>query len=376
MPAPFRIFLVTVFSLLITTAMKPDEFNCHDMSKNWEQDDGPYVLYKNGKVVVKYVYKNKTRKIMYEDSVTEPEKENLELTVATDEPGVTFRVKLKKEIQDEQAEYPAPPKLLAISDIEGNFAAFRTLLMAGGVMDKDFNWTFGNGHLVLTGDFVDRGDQVTEVLWLIYSLEEKAKAAGGYVHYILGNHEVMNLSGDLRYVSHKYRQNQALLKEKFETLYGKNSELGRWLISKNMIEKIGDILFAHGGISADVNQLQLSLHNINKMARPYYTDTSYDYPAPVHIFFDETGPLWYRGYFGGKKRATPQTVDSTLALFNASHITVGHSIVADTISLWFDGKVINIDLRHSQGFSEALLVEENSFYRLNAEGERKKLFTR
>jgi hypothetical protein len=356
--------------------MKQGALNCHDIKKNWEQDDGPYVLYKNGKVVVKYVYKNKTRKIMYEDSVTELQKENLELTVATDEPGVTFRVKLKKEIQDEPAQYPAPPKLLAISDIEGNFAAFRKLLMAGGVIDKDFNWTFGNGHLVLTGDFVDRGDQVTEVLWLIYSLEDKAKAAGGYVHYILGNHEVMNLSGDLRYVSHKYRQNQALLKEKFETLYGKNSELGRWLISKNMIEKIGDILFTHGGISADVNQLQLSLHDINKMARPYYTDTTYDYPAPVHIFFDETGPLWYRGYFGGKKKATPQTVDSTLTLFNARNITVGHSIVADTISLWFDGKVINIDLRHSQGFSEALLVEENSFYRLNAEGERKKLFNR
>ena len=45
---------------------------------------------------------------------------------------------------------------------------------------------------------------VTEVLWLIYSLEEKAKAAGGYVHYILGNHEIMNMSNDLRYVQNRY----------------------------------------------------------------------------------------------------------------------------------------------------------------------------
>ncbi len=51
----------------------------------------------------------------------------------------------------------------------------------------------------------DRGEQVTECLWLIYSLEEKAKAVGGYVHFVLGNHEIMNLQGDFRYVQEKYK---------------------------------------------------------------------------------------------------------------------------------------------------------------------------
>jgi hypothetical protein len=371
-----KIFLMSIFPLLFSGIIKEGEFNCGDIKKNWVQDDGPYILYKNGKVVVKYVYRNKDRRLMHEDSVAEQDKENLELTVATDEPGITFKVRLKKEIVNEIAEYPEPDKLLAISDIEGNFSAFRKLLQAGGVIDKDFNWTFGEGRLVLIGDFVDRGEQVTEVLWLIYALEEMAKAAGGYVHFILGNHEVMNLSGDLRYVHHKYRKNQSLLKEKFEMLYGKNSELGRWLLSKNIVEKIGNILFAHGGISADVNRLNATLSSINNMARPYYTDSSFDYPAPVNILFDETGPLWFRGYYAGKKRAGMQTVDSSLSIFNVRYITTGHSIVADTISLWFDGKVINIDLRHDKGFSEALLLEDNKFYRLNADGERKRLMNR
>ena len=106
------------------------------------------------------------------------------------------------------------------------------MLQNNGVIDKDFNWTFGNGHLVLTGDFVDRGEQVTEVLWLIYALEDKAKEAGGYVHYVLGNHEIMNMSGDLRYLNKKYVDNAALLNAHFVTLYGENSELGRWLRTK------------------------------------------------------------------------------------------------------------------------------------------------
>ena len=91
-----------------------------------------------------------------------------------------------------------------ISDIEGNFGAFRKLLQGNRVIDENFNWTYGKDHLVLVGDFVDRSTMVTEVLWLIYSLEEKAKAAGGYVHYILGNHEIMNMSDELDYVQERY----------------------------------------------------------------------------------------------------------------------------------------------------------------------------
>jgi hypothetical protein len=118
-------------------------------------------------------------------------------------------------------------------------------------MDSAYNWIFGDGHLVLTGDFFDRGDQVTEVLWLIYSLEDKAKAVGGYVHFVLGNHEIMNLSGDLRYLHPKYVQNTVLLNEDYMgSLYGESSEIGRWLRTKNIVEKVGTILFAHAGISA------------------------------------------------------------------------------------------------------------------------------
>ena len=91
-------------------------------------------------------------------------------------------------------------------DVEGNFSALRKLLQANKIITEDFNWQFGKGHLVLIGDFFDRGEQVTELLWFIYSLEEKAKDAGGYVHFILGNHEIMNLSADLRYVNKIFRK--------------------------------------------------------------------------------------------------------------------------------------------------------------------------
>ncbi|MBL0334478.1 MAG: hypothetical protein IPP73_03875 [Chitinophagaceae bacterium] len=83
-----------------------------------------------------------------------------------------------------------------------------------------------------------------EVLWLIYSLEDQAKAAGGYVHYILGNHEIMNLDGDIRYVHGKYLEAASLLGQSYVNLLGENAELGPLAPHKNIIERIGNMLLS------------------------------------------------------------------------------------------------------------------------------------
>ena len=75
------------------------------------------------------------------------------------------------------------------------------------------NWTFGNGHLVLVGDFVDRGFSTTQVLWFIYKLEQEAEKQGGYVHYILGNHELKNMQGNYESASLKYFHVAAILEK-------------------------------------------------------------------------------------------------------------------------------------------------------------------
>ena len=336
-----------------------------------EQNDGPYVLYKNDSVFVKYIMDNHGTKQIRSDSMDISQKESLTIMVATDEAGKTFPVQLKKKLQVEKSEYKKVSKQMAISDIEGNFKPFRMLLQANGVIDSNFNWAFGEGHLVLIGDFFDRGSQVTEVLWLIYSLEEKAKAAGGYVHFILGNHEIMNMSGDLRYVQSKYKENALLLGEKYVDLYGENSELGRWLRTKNIIEKVGNILYLHGGISADINRMDITISGINELSRPFYPDSSYRYEnKKLDTIFGDNGPFWYRGYYKGNPKATPEQIDSTILKFNIRHIATGHTMVADTISAWYHDKVFNTDVHHAAGKSEALLIEGDNYYRVNTSGEK------
>ena len=298
-------------------------------------------------------------------------KADLSLKVMTDIPGKSFQVQLKKKLQNEKSEFPKAKNMLVMSDIEGNFGALRKLLQANKVIDEEFKWTFGNGQLVLIGDLFDRGEQVTEVLWFIYYLEEKAKAAGGYIHFILGNHEIMNLSGDLRYLQQKYFDDAALLHQKYITLYDENSELGRWLRTKNIVEKIGDIVFTHGGISGAINRIDISIHDINRLARPHYADSPLSYTdQKTNIIFSDLGPLWYRGYYTKNDPGILLQIDSTLSQFGANHIITGHTIVSDTISVWYNGKLLNTDVHHAAGKSEALLIEMDKYYRVIAEGKK------
>ncbi len=364
----------TFLPLLLAGFILPDD-SCgptkSSSSNNAGQLDGPYVFYKGDKVLVKYILSNQGAKSVKEDSLALSEKANLSLIILTDEPGKTFTVKLKQELQNEKTEFSKVSKQFALSDIEGNFSAFRRLLQNNNVIDTNYNWIFGNGHLVLNGDFVDRGNQVTEVLWLIYSLEEKAKAAGGYVHYILGNHEIMNMSGDLRYLNQKYAESANLLNENFVTLYGENSELGRWLRTKNVLEKIGEVLYCHGGISAAVNRMDLSISKVSKLVRPFYADSTYQYNTPeADTLYSDAGPFWYRGYYNGVVKASTMQVDSTLSAYKVKHIVTGHTVIADTISILHNGKVINTDVHHSRGHTEALLIEEGNFFRVTVAGEK------
>jgi peroxiredoxin len=343
--------------------------------------DGPY-LQRQGQKIEGYVIKgDKVHKSRFEKG-----RSNFLVQYSSD--GKTFPVTLKNPIV-EPAEFEKPAKFLVLSDIEGNFEALRDILENNGVIDPDFNWTFGKGHLVLNGDIFDRGEQVTECLWLIYSLEQKAKIHGGYVHFILGNHEIMNLNGDHRYIQYKYKKNAARLGKTYQELFGKESVLGNWIRTKNIIEKIGSLLFVHGGISDSLIDYNMTVKAINDKARPFLANevtakTSRD--RVLRILFDsKNSPFWHRLFYQDSEikvysngntiqKTSMQQVKNALLHFEVDHIITGHTIVGDTISVHYDGKVINTDTPHSEGKSEALLILGKSFYRVNKYGVRTLLF--
>lgn len=310
----------------------------------------------------------------------------------------TFEVTLKDSFQKEVESYDLPTRLIALSDIEGNYNALFSFLLNNKVIDENYNWTFGDGHLVLNGDYFDRGQDVNQVLWLIYMLEEKAIKQHGRVHFINGNHEMMNLYGDvsntdLRYIevgkqiSHKKDWNEAVT-----YLYSNNSELGEWLRTKNIISKIGSYIFVHGGLNKQHVNAELRLSEMNTIAKKYYGKEFKLNPENARealVAGYHNSPYWDRSlamnmmyqtmfYLNGapSHKTSEVELDEILDYYDAEKIVIGHSVVGD-VTADYHGKVIKIDVKHGQeknsSKTEGLLIANGIEYRVNGLGEKVQL---
>lgn len=292
-----------------------------------------------------------------------------------------FQIPVKTDFETPKSLYNDTGKILAISDIESNYKAFRDFLINNNVINRSLEWTFGNGHLVLVGDFVDRGYFTTQVLWLIFKLEQAAEIAGGHVHFIIGNHELKMMHGDYLATSPKYYHVASILRIKQVALYDQQSLIGRWMASKNAIEIINGNLFVHGGIHPDLANSNINLEEMNELisANYHHAFSSRSVKTLEHFVTSATtGPCWYRGYF--REDLTAEQIESCLDKFNAKAMIVGHTIQS-SITKAFDGKVFGIDVRHPsdhridwpRGESEGLLIDGDTYYRVSATGIRTKL---
>lgn len=345
--------------------------------------DGPYLFKEKNQAKIVQVVKSANQYHLLEKTVDLKEPITLNCTVDNEDKD-TFTIPILAEIKSPKSTYKQPEKLLAISDIEGNFNAFYSLLISNNIIDTAYNWTYGKGHLVLNGDFMDRGNNVTQVLWLIYKLEQAAQKNGGMVHFILGNHEVLNLEGKTNYVNKKYiqlAQKYAKKEDKsiaYKELMADNQELVKWMKSKNAIEKIGNTLFVHGGISPELVKAGFKIDQINKIIRNRLNNgasaNSLDRQDEDFLFASH-GPLWYRGlaipYRNFYKKCTSKEVSKALKHFRVHHISIGHTI-ASKVSLDYSGKIIRTDVSHGgqkgSAQSQALLIVNNQFFRVDGKG--------
>ena len=356
----------------------------------WEEyqldgNDGPYVfrnqnslevlsvLERNGKYVINSHIQKADSGLILQSFPVNP-----------DLKPISFQLQNRPFLAD-SITYHVDSKIMAISDIEGNFDAFYGFLKSNGVIDSDYNWTFGDGRLVLNGDFVDRGAEVTQVLWLIYHLETEARKAGGAVHFVLGNHEAMNLQKNVRYWNHKYR---ALLQHLSDSLNYRDqvgelikpeNEIVQWLKSKNVLLKIGKRLFVHAGISPEILEFDLSLSEINEIAKANIDANLYgqeEGDKNALLIMGRQGPLWYRGlkkdYKDYYKKASAETVNAICEKYGVDQIVIGHSVV-DDITTDYKGKVLRIDVRHGKKLHSektlGVLIENGKLTKVNGKGE-------
>jgi len=260
-------------------------------------------------------------------------------------------------------------KIAAISDIHGQHQLLLKLLRNNKIINSDGAWIFNNGHFVITGDVFDRGDQVTQSLWFLYELEQQAKRAGGRVHLLLGNHEVMVLNNDLRYLHPNYPKVASLLDTPFVQLFDNSSVLGRWLRAKPVAIRINNLLFAHGGFHPSLVTKNLTVTDINNIFTKNLIKSELASPRQgIGKFLHKTnGPIWYRGFFAGdegirvkdKDVATQSQFSALLEHFAVDYFVVGHTS-QQAIETRYNGRVIAIDSSMKRGKNAEILFIDNS----------------
>lgn len=260
-----------------------------------------------------------------------------------------------------------------MSDPHGNLDCFVSLLKGNGIIDEKLSWIYGANHLMIVGDVFDRGDDVLPVFWLIYKLEEEAAQVGGHVSFLLGNHESMVLANDLRYCKPKYQALAEKLDIPYSQLFGKETELGKWLATRNTIEIIGEDLYVHAGLSEDFFEKNLSIPIVNKeISRALFMGKEERRALSdlTNFLYGNSGPIWYRGLVRNAAKYKPIPTDiltQMLERYEVERIVVGHTIF-DDVSTFHDGRVIDVNVDNSKnrkyGLGRGLLIDGEKYMKV------------
>ncbi len=233
-----------------------------------------------------------------------------------------------------QAQGGQADRIVVIGDLHGDYSAYRDIVSAAGVSDREGHWTGGRTTLIQMGDMTDRGPSSLAIIRDLRALARQAQRRGGQVIVLVGNHEAMNVIGDLRYVSEGeyaafrdgnsqsrreqvYLANRAVIEAFYSTTeppldaaqaraawlasyplgmvehrlaWHPEGEIGSWVRQLPAAVLIDGTLFVHGGLSAEY-----AVHTLDEINRMVGDALSLAESSPSSILEDPLGPLWYRG---------------------------------------------------------------------------------
>lgn len=270
----------------------------------------------------------------------------------------------------------------------------------------------GKTHLVQTGDVMDRGPRAKDILDLIRRLEKEAAAAGGMVHFLIGNHEELNIiKGAFRYNYIPIKQFKDFLpadyvaakEERFKEKAGNggdltklwdetwndksvqrlytrtfNKDYGRWIAEHNAVIKINDTVFLHAGFSEQFSNWKLE--TINAVLTKELKNNIDDIDSFIgeanslgnaRIVNKSQGPLWYRDLVMKEQDLMQEEFDRILANLGAKSMVVAHTPLSSAVSVdymnRFGNRLFMIDTSISsfmgmgEGRPSALIIENGKF---------------
>jgi len=281
-------------------------------------------------------------------------------------------------------------RIVAIGDVHGSFDNFVAILRTAGLIDNRRQWAGGKTVFVQTGDVLDRGPASREAMDLLRKLEKDAPAAGGLVLPLLGNHEVMRIVSDRRYISageyneFKGPESNSLRDRAYEFLVGENAkrakaagqpfdqkefrklfydqnppgavemqiafgpegDYGRWVRDRKIVARINGAVFLHGGLTPEI--AAMGCEGINRTAQKELQGPMPPADQAKALITTPDGPLWYRGLIDDGAAPGPadeSKIDAALKAIDARVIVVGHTVTQPDYRIRSSskGRIVQID---------------------------------
>ncbi|GAA4715600.1 metallophosphoesterase [Sphingomonas lutea] len=310
------------------------------------------------------------------------------------------------------AQRQAPARIVAIGDLHGDYAAWAAIAQAAKLTDSAGKWIGGTATLVQLGDFTDRGPDSLRIIRNLQQLQRESMTAGGRVVIVLGNHEAMNVFGDLRYTTPgefaafrdarsqarrervyiaNRRQIEAAARKdnpsmspsairdewlektplgwvEHRAAWAPSGTIGRWATSNPAVVKIGETLFVHGGLSS-----QYAALGIDEVNRRVAAAMARAEAAPTSVLSDALGPLWYRGLvtrdprvdgdaaraLAGKPRLSQDDeLTAVLAATGTKRMVVGHTPSLRGVIVSANGRLIRADTGNARHYGGQLAYVE------------------
>lgn len=265
--------------------------------------------------------------------------------------------------------YPDAPRIVALGDWHGDLDAARRGLRLAGAIDHQDRWVGGDLVVVQTGDQLDRGDQEQEILDLLDRLRDEAAAAGGAMIALLGNHELMNVAGDFRYVTPggwadfadagiAVPTGLAALDTLPESqrpraaAFLPGGPYARLLAEQPLAVIIGRTVFVHGGLLP--HHLDGGLEQLNRDTHAWLTG---DGPEPA-VLQQRNAPVWARHYSDEPDRDDCALLAGVLASLGCDRMVVGHTVQDDGITPRCDQRIWCIDSGASAHYGGSVQVLE------------------
>ena len=274
---------------------------------------------------------------------------------------------------------PVPRRVVAVGDLHGDLRAFGAIGRACGVLDEGGSWIGGDTHLVLMGDLVG-GAQSRLLLNAVMRLEREARRAGGRVHALLGNHDVLPAAGRFSRMTRKERR--AYHKSDFRG----DGPYSEWLRRRPSILKIGETVFVHAGL--DRWAMDTDPAEVNAQVRAWIAHHQGKGPKPPKstrwTIDEEEGPMWTRAFKARRRKPkdapSKKTIHEILDRLGAERIVLGHSPTKSGEVIehpHYGPSVVLIDTRISdeeRGHLGAVVIERGSLSPLyasdRADGDR------